>query len=331
MLKPLPVGLRSVATQAYCEPAEMYDAYRRTVQIQDFRSLVPTAECLHQVGYMQVGNTLMAACSGTSGAFLIEDCPDLHLLPCFHGSLSVTMPEGVAHCQVGGAMLLPPGDRQSLGEYSLASINLRPAAAAATAAAMAGTEEASPKMLQAIQQLQPQSLGHGPDADAIHGLMRFIDTCHTEDRHLAARLGLDDVIHRTVACLIDPTILDAKPHEQSRHRHRIRDSRFDELIDYIRANLDQPLRLSELEARSQLSARALQYLFKDKLGTTPTRWIREQRLTKAMERLNEMPHQRLSVRAVALSCGYRHAGLFSADFKRRFGMTPSEVLRPPLA
>lgn len=282
-LRPLQLGLPSVATQDYRKPAEMYDAYRRTVQIQDFRSLVPTAECLHQVGYMQVGNTLVATCSGTSGAFLIEDCPDLHLLPCFHGSLSVTMPEGVAHCQAGSVMLLPPGDRQSLGEYSLASINLRPAAVAATAAAMTGTGEASPKMLQAIQQLQPQSLGQGPQADAIHGLMRFIDVCHAEDQYLAATLGLDDVLHRMVACLIDPAILDAEPHDQSRHRHQIRDSRFDELIDYIRANLDQPLRLSELEVKSQFSARTLQYLFKEKLGTNPSRWIREQRLNKAME------------------------------------------------
>jgi AraC-like DNA-binding protein len=30
-----------------------------------------------------------------------------------------------------------------------------------------------------------------------------------------------------------------------------------------------------------------------------------------------------SIRAIALACGYRHMGLFSSDFKKRFGLTPS--------
>jgi AraC-like DNA-binding protein len=32
-----------------------------------------------------------------------------------------------------------------------------------------------------------------------------------------------------------------------------------------------------------------------------------------------------SIQAIALACGYRHAGHFSIDFKKRFGLTPSAV------
>ncbi|MFM7393280.1 MAG: helix-turn-helix domain-containing protein [Cyanobium sp.] len=32
-----------------------------------------------------------------------------------------------------------------------------------------------------------------------------------------------------------------------------------------------------------------------------------------------------SIRAVALACGYRHMGLFSSDFRKHFGLTPSAV------
>ncbi|MFM9089939.1 MAG: hypothetical protein ACKOPT_17785, partial [Cyanobium sp.] len=90
---------------------------------------------------------------------------------------------------------------------------------------------------------------------------------------------------------------------------------FDELLDYIRAHLDQPLRLSDLEARSFYSRRALQYAFRDKLNTTPLQWIREQRLS----------------RAVAQACGYRQTSRFSTDFKRCFGLTPSQAKRPSLS
>ncbi|MFM9102847.1 MAG: hypothetical protein ACKOPS_16610 [Cyanobium sp.] len=64
-------------------------------------------------------------------------------------------------------------------------------------------------------------------------------------------------------------------------------SSFDELIDTIRANLDQPLRLSDLEARSHYSSCALQYAFRERLGCTPRQWIREQRLEQAVAQLEQ--------------------------------------------
>jgi len=329
-LAPLPMGLESVIPEDYREPAEIYGAYRRTVQLKDFGNLVPRQACLHRVGYIQVNNTWVAACSGTRSVFLIENCPDLHLLACFDGNITVTMPEGVAHCQGGGAVLLPPGNRESMGHHSLGAISLKPAAVAAAAAAMAGRDYVSLKTLRAIEHFQPQSLNQGPQAQEILGWLRYLDICHADSAPIASRLGLDDVLHRLVACLLDPGLLTTAPEDLGRHRERGGRSSFDELIDYIRANLDQPLRLSDLEARSRYSRRALQYAFREKLGTTPTQWIREQRLARAMEQLEGNPEQRLPVRTVALSCGYRHMGQFSTDFKRRFGVMPSEVRRPPL-
>ena len=58
--------------------------------------------------------------------------------------------------------------------------------------------------------------------------------------------------------------------------------------------------------------------------------IEKGRLAKAKQQLESSAAGRLSIKALALGCGYRHTGLFSTDFKRRFGVTPSEVRRPPL-
>jgi AraC-like DNA-binding protein len=37
-----------------------------------------------------------------------------------------------------------------------------------------------------------------------------------------------------------------------------------------------------------------------------------------------------SIQAVALACGYRQTSQFSTDFKRRFGLSPSQVKRASL-
>jgi AraC-like DNA-binding protein len=47
-------------------------------------------------------------------------------------------------------------------------------------------------------------------------------------------------------------------------------------------------------------------------------------LEKAMEQLLGKPSG-VSIKTIALACGYRHMGLFSGDFKRRFGVSPSAV------
>jgi AraC-like DNA-binding protein len=153
-----------------------------------------------------------------------------------------------------------------------------------------------------------------------------MDQCLGSDPKLARNLTLDDVILRFVAGWLMPS-----PWRNGVKRDaqamacisRSRDS-FDALIDYIRANLDQPLRLSDLEARSHYSRRALQYAFRQRLGATPKQWIREQRLRKAVAQLGQPSPKRL-VSEIALDCGYRNLGHFSSDFRRLYGCSPSEM------
>jgi AraC-like DNA-binding protein len=132
------------------------------------------------------------------------------------------------------------------------------------------------------------------------------------------------VLLRLVVSWLQPQLLEETAADRRRIHRRAGGSSFDELIDYIRANLDQPLRLSDLEARSHYSSRSLQYAFRERLGCTPRQWIREQRLKQALVQLEQGGRGR-SIRAVALACGYRHMGLFSSDFQKRFGFTPSAV------
>lgn len=247
------------------------------------------------------------------------------MLACFQAPIDLETDGGDLRLASNGAALLPPGRRRSNGSHSLASIRLAPEAVATAASAMAGLPPLSAKLLAKASGFPPISLA-GEQAELVHSLLHTIDTSLAMGPSVSAHLGLDDVLHRTAAMLLHPALLSEEPADLLRYRDPAGRRSFDELLDYILANLDQPLRLSDLESRSHYSKRSLQYAFRNLLNTTPKQWIREQRMARALELL-QGDGVRPTVQAVALICGYANISHFSRDFKTRFGLSPSEARR----
>ncbi len=71
-----------------------------------------------------------------------------------------------------------------------------------------------------------------------------------------------------------------------------------------------------------ISARSLNRLFGG-LGTTPMRWLWQERLNRAHMVLSKDPH--VSVTNLALDFGFSDVSHFSKAFKRTFGVAPSSV------
>jgi len=308
------------------EPAELYGALSKSAPIKFFRSHVPDRLFRHQVGVVDIGPAVLTSHSGTDTDFLVEHTPNLHLVALFHGHISIQTAGGAITLDPNGAALLPPGLRRSNGSHSLASITLLPKEVSAAATAMAGQGWVLPKGFPKPEEFQPLSLPAGPQAGMIHQLLHTINASIPLHPAAANHLGLDDVIHRTAAAMLHPALMHEEPADLGRYRQADGRSSFDDLIDYIRAHLDQPLRLTDLEARSHYSRRALQYAFRQRLNTTPKQWIREQRLDFALEQLQQ-DGERPTVHEVALLCGYGHLSHFSRDFRARFGINPSEARR----
>lgn len=319
-------GLQAISHTVIRDPAVLCEALNQSAPIRYCRSLVAQRACLHRVGYLTIDKTVVVSHTGTDTDFLVEDNPNLHLLIQFDGQLKLSSAGGAIILRKGGTALLPTGLRRCHGSHSLASVSLETIAVARAAAAMAGSEGVREKDRRALQLFEPPCLDRGPEAWAIHSLLHHIDACEATGPQIATRLGLDDVLHRLAAGLLRPELLSAEPSDLQRYRDREGRSSFDSLIDYMRANLDQPLRLSDLETRSHYSRRALQYTFRERLNCTPRQWIREQRLARALSKL-QGGQPRPSVQAVALACGYRHMSLFAKDFRERFGISPSEARR----
>ncbi len=93
----------------------------------------------------------------------------------------------------------------------------------------------------------------------------------------------------------------------------------------IATRLDQPdLCVATIAARHQLNPRWVQRLFESE-GTTFTEYVLGQRLTRARRLLTDPLHANQKVSAIALDIGFGDLSYFNRAFRRRYGMTPSEL------
>lgn len=93
---------------------------------------------------------------------------------------------------------------------------------------------------------------------------------------------------------------------------------------YIEAHLADQITVEDVASAAGISVRGLQLAFRDHRGTSPLGFWRDMRLARA--------HQALiagegSVTDVALKWGFSHFGRFSAMYRLKYGLAPSETLR----
>jgi AraC-like DNA-binding protein len=332
--------LTNLATMSCCEPDEIVRGYSQWFPVRSFRSLVAAPQCLHRLGCVAINRITLASCSATDHRIVFAASAHLHLVVYFGGRTHIRIGAGspaagppstgasrpLTLTSPGAVALLPPAEIRCEGFHNLAVVRMDPRAVAAAAAAMAGVDGWSGQQSRAFAQFPAHSLPPAaPLARTLHCLLGSVDCCLDSAPRLARHLGFDDVILRSVASWLRPELLERD--EGAAVRESGARDALDALIDYIRANLDQPLRLSDLEQRCHYSRRALEYAFRERFNTSPKQWIRAQRLLKAMELLRQRPQKR-AIREVALTCGYRHMGHFSRHFKELHGCKPSEVMTP---
>jgi len=98
------------------------------------------------------------------------------------------------------------------------------------------------------------------------------------------------------------------------------------VIEYMKAHLRSPVTLSEIVQVSGLPGRTLFKHFKDSLGVSPMRYLREIRLDEVGKALVRAEREE-GVTAIAAQWGFDHMGRFSSDYRKRYGERPSETLR----
>ena len=94
--------------------------------------------------------------------------------------------------------------------------------------------------------------------------------------------------------------------------------------DLIVQRLDDPPSLLDLARAVGLNDCTLKRGFRQVFGTTVFGYLRQQRLIKARQLLQDTE---MSVAEVTCEVGYTHAGHFAAAFKREFGVSPKAFQR----
>ena len=90
----------------------------------------------------------------------------------------------------------------------------------------------------------------------------------------------------------------------------------------VEENYTSPISIKDLAYLSGRSLASFKRDFQNTYNMPPAKWIREQRLMKAQDMLN---NSSMSVSDICYSLGVENPAHFSRIFKNKFGISPSEI------
>ena len=164
------------------------------------------------------------------------------------------------------------------------------------------------------------------DTPAATGLRRTLEA-------LLANLELDDQVLRHPAVQLGQVrniatcLLLSHPHSYSdalrtgQSPERPRTLR--RALDFIEANLQEPLTPGDIAAAVDCQARTLFLAFQDHLDESPMNYVKRRRLECAYD---DLLHTDDPVTDVALRWGFLHLGRFAGGYRQRFGELPSATM-----
>jgi AraC-like DNA-binding protein len=97
-------------------------------------------------------------------------------------------------------------------------------------------------------------------------------------------------------------------------------------IDYIQANCARNISMSDIAGAINVTPRAVQYMFRRHLDTTPMAYLRRVRLERSHRDLLAADPSHETVSAIATRWGFAHTGRFSQTYRAEFGEPPSATL-----
>ncbi len=97
----------------------------------------------------------------------------------------------------------------------------------------------------------------------------------------------------------------------------------EQIVNYFEDHYSEKISLERIAENMYLSTFYISKIFKSETGDTPIRHLINIRLEKAKEILEETPGK--SIKEVAAEVGYDDAYHFSKQFKKHYGISPSQI------
>ncbi|MFI6482246.1 AraC family transcriptional regulator [Nonomuraea sp. NPDC050663] len=98
-------------------------------------------------------------------------------------------------------------------------------------------------------------------------------------------------------------------------------------VEFIEGHAHLPLTTDDVARAVAVSGRSLQEGFRAHLGLTPMAHLRQVRLARVHQELAAGDPARETVTTVAARWGFLHQGRFAAQYREKYGRSPSETLR----
>lgn len=105
------------------------------------------------------------------------------------------------------------------------------------------------------------------------------------------------------------------------HTHRIAQA-----TDWIKSHLNEPIMVENLASRCGMSVSGFHQHFKDITQLSPLQYQKSLRLMEA-RRLIKIQGQTVQIAQIAMQVGYESPSQFSREYKRLFGLSPSNEMR----
>jgi AraC-like DNA-binding protein len=98
-------------------------------------------------------------------------------------------------------------------------------------------------------------------------------------------------------------------------------------IAYMEANAGNDIALADIATAVHVTPRAVQYMFRRHLDTTPLQYLRRMRLDYAHRDLLTAERPDQTVTQIAARWGFLHTGRFAVLYRQTYGQSPHETLR----
>ncbi|MGO9746274.1 MAG: helix-turn-helix transcriptional regulator [Mycobacterium sp.] len=98
-------------------------------------------------------------------------------------------------------------------------------------------------------------------------------------------------------------------------------------VSFIHRNAAGDVGINDVAAALHLTPRAVQYLFRRQLDTTPTEYMRRVRLSRAHQELIAGTPSTTTVTGIAQRWGFAHTGRFAVLYRQTYGQSPHTTLR----
>lgn len=137
---------------------------------------------------------------------------------------------------------------------------------------------------------------------------------HFHGNELAAAIA-QSMIHSHVRTPNEPQRMDLPA------RTGVNDPTLLEIIELMKANIEEPLASADLALLTQESRRKLERLFQPFLNTSPSNYYLQIQLDATHQKLQ---NSSIKIINAALACGFKSQGHFNARYHARYGKTPRE-------